>query len=300
MKTREKRALLFNAQKYLILILGAVSFTGCYQARQTFVLNPEGDGKVHIDAFLPIISLEQKPDLKALHRQMEKGVKKIVTKSSGVEAWSGVSYELTEAGRLHFKGTAYFPDISMLDIRDVFQASMTFLPDKEGRRILLLIQEKKEKRPPGGKALTEEEIREKIKTEKIKFHRARPLLAGFLPDFKLEMLFHLPGKVVSTVNLKQYGEKSCGVSLEGRHILEVIDSLASDETWWRRQAVSSSNVIRDGFMADEEMNERFLGERGPIKAVVSSSVNEQFDYHVEVSAAEKAGREWKKKLGIAD
>jgi len=129
-KTREKRALLFNAQKYLILILGAVSFTGCYQARQTFVLNPEGDGKVHIDAFLPIISLEQKPDLKALHRQMEKGVKKIVTKSSGVEAWSGVSYELTEAGRLHFKGTAYFPDISMLDIRDVFQASMTFLPDK--------------------------------------------------------------------------------------------------------------------------------------------------------------------------
>ncbi len=285
--------------RYGILLFLLVLCTGCFQTKQTVWLNPDGSGKMEIDAFLPVITLfEQEPTTDSLKKQMQKDVKGLISESSGIDAWSGVSYEMTEGGQNHFKGTAYFRNISEVRVKNITQGNISFLPDEKGSLILLVKEEPKKKADVASRALTEEEILEKIKTEKIKFRQAKPMLASFLADFKTEVIFHLPGKVVSSVNLKEYSGGAFGFALEGRQIIDALNVLASDDNWWRRQVSSSANIMQDSLLGEEDMNEKLLGEKGPIKAVVSVPTTPLFDYSSEFAYAKKESDELKKKLDI--
>ena len=104
-------------KKFFIFVF-LVFLTGCYQVKKTYFINPDGKGKVIIDAVLPVVSLNinqnnsEKPDLK------EK-VKGIIEKSKGVDGWKDVKWEETKEGKLHFIATAYFSDINSLKIGDI-------------------------------------------------------------------------------------------------------------------------------------------------------------------------------------
>ncbi len=285
---------------YWILLFLLVLCTGCFQTKQTVWLNPDGSGKMEIDAFLPVITLfEQEPTTKSLQSQMEKDVRNMISESSGIDAWSGVSYEMTEGGQTHFKGTAYFRNISEARVKNITQGNISFLPDEKGNLVLLMKEENKKKADVAAtRALIEEEILEKIKTEKIKFRQAKPMLSSFLADLKTEVIFHLPGKVVSSVNLKEYSGGAYGFSLEGRQIIDALNALAADDNWWRRQVSSSANIMQESLLGEEDMNEKLLGEKGPIKAVMSVSTTPLFDYRSELAAARKESDEFKKKLDI--
>jgi len=285
--------------RYPGLLILTILFTGCFQTKQTVWINPEGSGKMAIDALMPVMTLfEKETTVDSMKKQMQKDVKSLIGESSGVDAWSGVSYELTDEGKVHFKGTAYFPDISKVKIKNITQGNISFLPDGKGGRVLLVKEEVKNRPDAAPKKLTEEEIREKIKTEKIKFQQAKPMLSAFLADFKTEALFFLPGKVVSSVNLKPRSGGAYGFSIEGKQIIDTLTALASDDNWWRQQVASSVNILKDGPFG-EDMNEKLLGEKGPIKAVVAAPMAPLFDYNSEVNAAEKETVQLKNKLGIS-
>ena len=51
-----------------------------------------------------------------MQTQLKENIRGILTESSGIDAWKDVSNKLTNDGKTYFKGTAYFPDISKLDI----------------------------------------------------------------------------------------------------------------------------------------------------------------------------------------
>jgi hypothetical protein len=111
-----KRFMGFALVAALPLMLG-----GCFELRQDTTLNPDGSGKVVVETIMPDMSSMMtfgdqpaaKPDPDV---QLKKFAKDFIDGSKGVDAWSDVSFSMAEDGRMKFKGTAYFKDITALKV----------------------------------------------------------------------------------------------------------------------------------------------------------------------------------------
>ena len=119
-----------NKIKRILLIVTCLAIAGCVEEKSEFTINPDGSGKVVYEAAVQPMDfgmMGEKPDPQAMLKQT---VQQILTQSSGVDAWKDVTSKLTDDGKMYFKGTAYFPDISKLKIHN----SMSGFPMKKMRK----------------------------------------------------------------------------------------------------------------------------------------------------------------------
>ena len=81
---------------------------GKFETEEEYTLNPDGTGKVRITA-----SYQGGDPGGGLKGPMAKTLEE----SGGIDAWSDFSFEQTGEGLVQFTGTAYFRDISAVDIK---------------------------------------------------------------------------------------------------------------------------------------------------------------------------------------
>ena len=179
---------IINMRKFLFLILVLLSAIGCFESKEDYVLNPDGSGKVTIvgsfETTMPGMTPGSDPKEGIRH------VKELLEKSKGVDAWSGVSYDRTKEGRVSFKGTAYFPDISKLDLE-------TFGKDaslkKEGNKLILLIEEEEETEAIAAKKLSAEEMKTQVEQAKKQWQTMKTMMGPMLEKIKQDLTYKLPG-----------------------------------------------------------------------------------------------------------
>ena len=92
-----------------------ILLSGCFETKQEFTLNPDGSGKVVHESTFQTMDITGGGQRDA-ERQMKAAVAEVISQSKGVEAWRDVSYEIGDDGRIAFRGTAYFRNLSELDI----------------------------------------------------------------------------------------------------------------------------------------------------------------------------------------
>ncbi|RLD13020.1 MAG: hypothetical protein DRI28_06725, partial [Caldiserica bacterium] len=211
-------------KKFFILFF-LVFLTGCYQVKKTYFINPDGKGKVIIDAVLPVVSLNlnqnnsEKPDF-------EEKVKEIIEKSKGVDGWKDIKWEETEEGKLHFTGVAYFSDINSLKIGKIGILNPEM--KKVNGEYLLTIRMEKGKKKKEKKKISQEEINKIVEKEKKNYFQMKSLLIGFFTDLKEEDVFYLPGKIEKISNFKKISENTASIEIKGEKILKVIDDIMKD------------------------------------------------------------------------
>src|SRR6185437_3899212 len=129
-------------------------------------------------------------------------------KSKGVDAWSGVSYDRTKEGRVSFKGTAYFPDISKLDLE-------TFGKDanlkKEGDKLVLLIEENEEEEAAPATKPSAEEVKTQVEQAKKEWQTMKTMMGPMLEKIKQDLTYKLPGTVESSTNMKKVDASTVNV-----------------------------------------------------------------------------------------
>lgn len=288
----------------VVLIVGiAVFLSGCFETKEHYTLNPDGSGKVVCETLFQPMSLNITGEEVDPEGQMKDTVRKTLEDSLGVDVWKDVSFKLADDGRISFKGTAYFKDISKLKLKigggEMKGMRPVFTKDAGGGMVLEIESEEKEKDVAGKKKptkLSDEEIAKKIRVEKAKYQQMKPMMESFLSTMKIDMSFRLPGTLKEVSNFK----KEDGVlrlTFEGKKMLDVMDQIFEDPAWMREQILAGADLVGDGPTMDFVMNEKLFGEKGPVRATITGELKPLFDYETEVAAARKDYLKLFKELG---
>jgi hypothetical protein len=275
----------------LVLILAPFLLAGCFESKEEYVLNPDGSGKVNIVGSFEtgIPGAPPSTDPNDTPRQ----VKELLEKSRGVDAWSNITYERTKEGRIGFKGTAYFPNLSELDL-ETFGKEASFT--KSGNNLVLQIEEKEKGDTPQAK-LTEDEIKAQINQSKQEWKQMKTIIGPMLEKIKQQLTYKLPSTVESSMNMKKVDSTTVTVQMDGTKLITAMDSMMADDAWLKKQAEAGNlGPGGSGPEIDEEVNARMFGERGPVMAKISVSAAPQFDYQKEVATAKAEHAKFLEKL----
>jgi len=310
----------------LILILGSICSMGAtcmphnpwtVQSEVTYSLNPNGSGKAEVDAHLNF-PLDLKPNEYETETQSRvrravaaNAARDLLLKSRTIDAWRDVSWGIDEDGRLHFTGTAFFPDLDELGLgtgwriffglgrgdswREVggkYEFTYGMIP---GPRT----DSAAEATPPAPPAkqppkLTEEEVAERIRDAKQRYRDTRPRLLKQAKKRKGIVRIRLPGEIEATEgSCRKIGSDLVEAGYDGMVFLRKLDALFADDARLRQLAreAGGRDVFRAAFReagpARHGAGPRWAGVSIPgFRVVVGGEVSPVFDYATEVAAAE--------------
>ena len=285
-----------NVSRAMVAAFVAVLLCGCYEVEQCFTLNPDGSGKVDVSAQLAAFDLfsEANPD-----EQGAKKVGEILSLSKGVAVWRGVDFSVAADGAINFSGTAYFEDVSQLEIYDLQLFRVRWLPSGEGACRLIVAEQFEDeagRAPPP--EMSPEEMQEEIKRQRAAYLEAKVLKRALAGDARIALVFDLPGQVAALENMKGASDADATLSLDYAMLAGAMDELIKSDEWIAKQIRGGYDVSMHVPFEDAALRERLLGAPGPIGAMVQGAETPAFDYAGEVAAAEAEYEPMLEALGL--
>ena len=283
------RSLLAASSSAMMLLLSS-----CYETEQDITLNPDGTGKMTHECSFQKVNLTNDDDTS--EEALQSAIAKIIKDTEGVEAWNDVSFKRLDDGRMWFRGTAYFKDLSKVKIKN--QSMMEFAwKNHSGGKAELTMDLKKsddeQKAKPDTKPLTPDEKAKKIKVDRAKYQQSKPMFTAILGGLKQSTTFHLPGKIESSTNFKKAQGGALGITFDGGKMLAALEKLMADDEWLAENGFDAE----DGPDFDNKFSALLFGEDAPVSAIVSGADKPLFNYAAEVAAAKKNLPALEKKLG---
>ena len=251
---------------------------GCFQIKQVFTLNPDGSGKVQIEAtFISMNLSESKID----EAQARNAISEIIEKSEGIEAWSDLTFSVLEDGMISMQATAYFPDINKVKIHNLSTPE-----EMEYKDHVLSFFLSTEQSGANKMELTNEQIKTRAQQQKKNFEKEGKMLDAFFETMKSEKIFILPGKgevVAGKVDLTDEGYPK--INFIGKDFLAEFKALAQEDKFWEEQVKVKAGMqerVDDSFQ--QRMTARILGDK-IAPSIRISDTTPLFDYQKEVSEA---------------
>ena len=311
----------------VILAAAIVALAGCVETKDDFTINPDGSGKVvHELTFQPMsfdmtgggTSFEMTPGEISLEMnvneppgessfditstepddpqaQVKKSVKEILTKSSGVDTWTDISYKMTIDDRVYFKGTAFFSDINKLSLHNAgFSSDMklSFTHDQSGQIIIEFQQEEQGESVETGETvqqvpppLSEAELNQLVQQAKMQYNESKPMMMAVFSALKTETILHLPGKISQVSNFEKIDDSTVRIAFDGSKLISIMDQMMQNDDWLKEQIRAGKDPVSDGPESGLVMNEMLFGEKAPIRVVLGQPAQQLFDYDAEVADA---------------
>lgn len=299
------------------VLVAPLALAGCLEARGDVMLNPDGSGKVigdmAFDFGAPFIDSRKKsssttptPSTKPATttatpakapeptktpedelKQLKEAVASIMKKSKGIDVWKDVYYDRLPDGRGHFKGTAYFKDLSKVHIwPDTGKGAVAF--GSEGESLMLVLNRRKE---PAAKTTPKTEIApddlaKKMKDERAKWQTAKAPVEAMLVDMSLRLSFRTPGLPSEVRGLEQSGG-ALVFSLDGRNLFRAMDNAVGDSNTLREMIVNRESFASSRTL-DKTVEAQIFGGRGESWARLAPPFRVRFDYAAEVESAKGA------------
>jgi len=289
------------------ILAAAALAAGCFEGKADFTFNPDGSGKVVGELLFPSRApwLQKRyssrpadpnaPPEPAANPEdeMRECVAAMIKRSAGIDAWKDVSFQRAADGRVQFKGTAYFKDLTKVKIYPDDRTRISFGPDGTTGLILILnrakpvVEASKPSRPSSG-----EDIAKRLKEYRDRYQQTKSTVTTELPGMKLDLIFHVPGTLEESRGLEEQG-MTLSYALEGSKVAQAMDILMNDSTVLRQWALAGKS-----FNVRDLMNERLFGVKGEIWARWKGPFRQRFDYQAEMDVAKKAQAQMMLKLGL--
>jgi hypothetical protein len=292
---------------WILLVVGVAVIAGCVEEKKEYTINPDGSGKVNCDiVFAPFnLNFDGGEDASS-ESQVKEAVEKILDDSEGVDAWQNISFELTDEGKIHFIGTAYFADINKVKIKSGgFNSNQSTIFSRDGAgRITIEIKGDSDSEDSGEKdkeaeKLTEAEVSQKVKEMRLQYNKSKPMMLGMLGTLKSEMVFHLPGRIEEVSNFTKVDDSTVKLTVEGAKMLAAMDKMMADDKLLAEQVRTGKNPMQSGPGDELRGNEMLYGQRAPVR-VVAVGGKELFDYKAEVATAKANYKAMLKGLGFGE
>jgi hypothetical protein len=224
---------------------------------------------------------------------MKECVAQIIKRSNGIDTWKDVSFERSPDGRVHFKGTAYFKDLTKVRFYPDDRSRITFGPDGTNALLLILSRAKPVAEPPKpSRVPTAEEMAKRMKEMRDRYNQTKSPVTTELIGLKADLAFHVPGTLEEVRGLEQQGT-TLSYAVDGSRIAQAMDIQVADGTWLKQRVLAGKSVI-----AKDMMNEKIFGLKGEVWARWKGPFKARFDYQAEADAARKAFPQMMLKLGL--
>ena len=291
----------------LAAVLAAALAAGCLEGKADFSFNPDGSGKVVGELLFP----SRAPWLQKRYSsrpadpnappeappspedEMRECVAAMLKRSVGIDAWKDVSFQRAADGRVQFKGTAYFKDLSKVRIYPDDRTRISFGPDGTTALLLILNRSKPAIEPPKpARPVSSEDLAKHIKELRDRYQQTKSTVTIDLVGMKLDLVFHSPGTLEEARGLDQQG-MTLAYTLDGGKVLQAMDSQMNDSTVLRQWVVAGKSLN-----VKELMNDRLFAVKGEVWARWKGPAKPRFDYHAEIDPAKKAQPQMMLKLGL--
>ena len=296
---------------------------GCFEGKADLALNPDGTGKIVGDLTFtleppwtgpkrqtparssasasPAPAPAPEEEAKPPEEQMKEVVYNILKRSSGIDAWKDISFELVASRRVHFKGTAYFKNLSKVRIYpDTGRTAISFAGDGGNGMMLVLSSPKEAAETPAksGRERPAEELTKRLKEERDKYQPVRGTLALRVSGLKCNLAFNTPGTPTEVRGLDQNGPV-LSFGTDSTKLMQSLDAMMADNTTLRRMVASGERLASTGGQFEAALEKRFFsGPKGECWARILGPFTPRFDYAAEADAARKAQNEMLATLGL--
>lgn len=298
----------------LLFILVATFCSGCLDVSEIFTINPDGSGKVTLDAEmnLPSITMGATDDHE-IQSRLREYAGEIIDGSEGVDAWKDVECTKLASGHIRFRGTAYFPSLSALKIARM--SFGTFDTERAGDSMTVAIiadaepgldgtepgsaaeegsEDHSSQIPEPGDTLAEESPGSEpmaldSAASRQMVEMAQKMFGEQLKNLHLRMTLNLPGTIRRATTFTTDTGNSVRFDFPDKHARSIIDSMLADATFWRNAGKQKSSPY------EQELKSAVTGVNQP-RVTVTGSIKPLFDYEKEVQAAQKNYPELLKKF----
>lgn len=283
------------------LVLVALLVGGCYETKSTYTINPDGTGKVHLEARFQPMMLSMGAESKDPEDKARKAARQLIDNAKGIDIWKDVTVKAGDDGRTEFSGTAYFRDVSRVKFQNLGSTAATVSRDGNTLTLTVTMGDGDEDEDVAVQTdMTEEELAAAIKRQRAEYQASKPMMAGFLATMKSDSTFVLPGALTASTNFKKLDNGRLSVGFDGARLLGALDRVMADDALLRKSILRGRQLLKDGPGGGQEMNEALFGAKGPICAVTSGPFQPLFDYDSELAAAREAYPVMAKALGVRD
>jgi len=290
--------------RLIALTMSCTLISGCFEdTKQEFTLNPDGAGKMLVESTFVLGSEAIRDDNQTGEAAVQEAVREILTQSEGIEVWRDISFNELKDGSFFFRGTAYFPDLSKVKLREL--AAVRFFVQRDSANNLVLSQVEREAVAhnwdfPGTAfpSLNEPITPESIRRERRRFRAGKPMLLAMLGNKKQELTFHVPGVVRRSSNFETVTPGVLRVRFNGERAVNVLEEIISDDKVM--QALSTNTSAQAELATILIFNEKVYGEKSTIQAIIRPDNKPAFDYRSEVAGALKEFPAVARKVGLPD
>ncbi len=265
-----------------LFVLAAFTAAGCLESEQTYVVNPDGSGKVTVVTYQKPFNLGE--ESKPAKDGARKLVAEVIEGSTGIEVWKDVSCKVLADGRMEFKGTAYFSSLENVDLKSVGLTPIRLVRDGQTMNILYG-KERNNDVTSDPVQLTEEEIQTRADSMKQNFAMAMGMMKMLFENLRERITVRVPGKITGLSAFTSAGPNAAAIELKGSRMLSVLDSITSGPDFWREQVIAESSGKKQD--KDKEMRRAMFGYDQPSMTVNTAGAAPLFNYAAEVAAAKK-------------
>ncbi|MCH8539453.1 MAG: hypothetical protein LAT58_01630 [Opitutales bacterium] len=268
---------------------------GCALVESHYTLNPDGQGKVSVEAVERILSMSENGEGGGVSENaLWSKVEDFMEKTEGIEVWADVSYELIELeddAFFVFRGTGYFRDLNAVKFKgvneifhprlelenDIWQLALLPFGD-EGE-----MQVNEETEPASGG----EEDPLVAELEQRADQRGLRLFQAMLEETKHKMTFTLPQGPLQSSGFEEVEANVLQMSFDGAELARKIDHLKDKSGEDAEDALLSFLQKQSPHSPEESLAilQEYLKDTLEPKASWESGGTSHFDYEAEVEAA---------------
>ncbi|HVZ41801.1 MAG TPA: hypothetical protein VHI13_21145 [Candidatus Kapabacteria bacterium] len=294
-----RRILPLVAAAFVTIILA-----GCLDADETFVINPDGSGKVSVESTVEQMDMGFSDDSKKVSAKeaVNKFVAETVNGSSGVEVWKDVVCKRLADGKMYFKGTAYFKDIAEVDLKNV-STSRFGVERSAGGEVTYYLggdpsakSETDETKAPV--QMTDEELNAKADSMKQNTEMGLSMMRPFFNGMRVHTVLRSAGTFKSAAGFDHAADGSTSILFSGQRMMTLVDSLTSLPNYWKDAVRAEASGQTDA--RNQEMRKMMFGTDKPGATYQVEGAKPLFDYAAEVRAARKGYAALLKKYAVKE
>lgn len=279
-----------------LLFLGLAALGGCLDITQAVHLNPDGSGRLRLDASFPREALGITPVMRGdeVETILRQNAGMVLANARGVDAWSDISLGLEEE-TVTVGITAYFRDFRDFDLSPLPLVRFALEGQESGVLRLGLF----EPRPPRpGFEATGTDVARGTHPERLMLQRSLVILRSIMGDFRHRAVFHLPGSSGTALGLESLPDGSFRLEIESGPLLQTAGRLVRNFRFIQRRVAAGRRGIDDSFYGDGDFRSDFFGDQGPPVVVATGPFAPLFDYESEVREAREEMPETARLLGL--
>jgi hypothetical protein len=292
---------------HLILLgMSCCLFSGCFEdTKQEVTLNPDGSGKMLVESTFIPASEAMSDDTPTSEAAAKEAARNILTRSEGIEVWRDVTFSELKDGSFFFRGTAYFPDLSKVNLDRLGPLKFSVRTDSANNFVLGQLD-----RPtvdyhhwnnldvPEMSFPTGPITPESIRRDRRRFKAFKPMMLAMSGNLKQEVTFHVPGVVQRSANFEIGTPGVLRIHFNGERMVKVLEEMISNDNVM--QSLSAATPAQREMAVSFAFNEMFFGEKSIVQAIIRPDTKPVFDYRSEVAAALKEFPTIARKVGMPD